>query len=89
MSLSSRRRRSVCALVGAGLLTSACAHNDALFSDPLFWEGVGLAADLAVVAIVLDDSHGCHTRVDRRGDAYRVCGDRRGPPRRHGRGPKR
>lgn len=71
------------AIAAAGVLGSACASMDP--NDPLFWEGVSLAADLTALAILMESD--CYTEVTAYGYSRRVCGPyRAAPPRRHGHG---
>ncbi|MFW2342369.1 hypothetical protein [Brevundimonas sp.] len=68
------RSRGAAALAVAGLLVSACATDDPL-SDPLFWQGVSIGADLVALALILDSD--CYTRIDAWGYPYQVCYDDR------------
>ena len=68
--------KAVAALAAAGLLTSSCASMDP--NDPLFWEGVSLAADLAALAIIMESD--CYTEVTAYGYSRRVCGPYRAAP---------
>lgn len=67
------RKGPAAALAAAGLLVSACATDDPL-SDPLFWHGVALTADLVALALILDSD--CYTRIDAWGYPYQICGVR-------------
>lgn len=68
------RFKAAAALAACGLLMSACATDDPL-SDPLFWQGVSIGADLVALALILDSD--CDTRIDAWGYPYQVCyGDR-------------
>lgn len=73
------RTRTAAAVAAAALLTTACASSDP-FGDPLFWEGVSLAADLTALAIIMDSD--CYTRIDSYGYAHRVCRTPAPPPHR-------
>jgi hypothetical protein len=68
MARSTRRARTAAAVAAAGLMTSACA------SDPLFWEALSLAADVAIYDAMLDN---CSWYTTEYGSTYQVCGDRR------------
>lgn len=68
------RSRAAAALAAGGLLVSACASDD-LLSDPLFWQGVSIGADLVALALILDSD--CYTRIDPWGYPYQVCYDDR------------
>lgn len=79
--MRSARSRGAAALAAFGLLASACATDDPL-SDPLFWHGVSIAADLVALALILDSD--CYTRIDAWGYPYQICHDDRDPrPRPH------
>ncbi|MBU1324769.1 MAG: hypothetical protein KJ676_05965 [Alphaproteobacteria bacterium] len=73
--MTRRLARPVAALAVAASL-SACAHEP--FDDPLFWHAVALGAEVAALAVALDDD--CWTRYDRHGYAYTVCDDDLPPP---------
>lgn len=68
------RSRAAAALAAFGLLASACASDDPL-SDPLFWQGVSIGADLVALALILNSD--CYTRIDAWGYPYQVCYDDR------------
>lgn len=70
----SARPKTAAALAAGGLLASACASDD-LLSDPLFWQGVSIGADLVALALILDSD--CYTRIDPWGYPYQVCYDDR------------
>lgn len=78
-----RRARPAAPLAAASLSAglAACAHEP--FDDPMFWHAVALGAEVAALAVALDDD--CWTRHDRYGRAYTVCDDLPPPrPRRQG-----
>ena len=68
------RSREAAALAACGLLVSACATDDPP-SDPLFWPGVSIGADLVALALILDSD--CYTRIDAWGYPHQVCYDDR------------
>ncbi len=68
MPRSASRARSAAAVAAAGLLTSACAH------DPVFWEALGLAADIALYDAMLDN---CSWYTTPSGATLQRCGDHR------------
>lgn len=69
---------AVAVIAAAGLMTAACASDDVM-SDPLFWEGVSMAADLTALVLILDSD--CYTRVDGYGYSKRICRSYAPPPR--------
>lgn len=74
-----RRRTFVRTSAALMLATSLSACATEPFDDPLFWHAVSLGAEVAAIAVALDDD--CRTRHDRYGYAHTVCDDDLPPPR--------
>ena len=67
------RRRTAGAVIALGLSVSACATD-----DPLFWDAVSLAVDIAAYDAMLDN---CSWYSSPHGGTYQLCGDHRPDPR--------